>query len=81
MIQVSPDSLLNFMRKNQYDAQFQPETKQVYTILKISDVEFPLFLRIFDDGHLLQLLVFIPCQLQKEVIPEWMKWQGSFSTV
>lgn len=64
MIAMTPDSILDFMRKNKYEADIQPDTKQVYTILKISQKEYPLFIRIFDEGHLLQLLAFIPCHLE-----------------
>lgn len=64
MINITPDALLQFMRKNKYEAEFQAETQQVYTIFKINKKEYPLFLRVFDDGHLLQLLTFIPCHLE-----------------
>ncbi len=64
MINMTPESLLTFMRKNQYEADIQSDTQQVYTIFKINHKEYPLFLRVFDDGHLLQLLVFIPCHLE-----------------
>jgi hypothetical protein len=64
MINITPEALLNFMRKNQYESDIQTDTQQVYTIFKINQREYPLFLRVFDDGHLLQLLVFIPCHLE-----------------
>lgn len=64
MINISPDSLLTFMQKNKYEADIQSDTQQVYTIFKIQQKEYPLFLRVFDNGHLLQLLVFIPCHLE-----------------
>lgn len=64
MMNMTPDSILDFMRKNKYEAEIQSDTKQVYTILKIGQKEYPLFIRIFDEGHLLQLLAFIPCHLE-----------------
>ncbi|MFI0435657.1 MAG: YbjN domain-containing protein [Parachlamydiaceae bacterium] len=64
MINMTPESLLQFMRKNQYESDIQGETQQVYTILKINQKEYPLFLRVFDEGHLLQLLVFLPSHLE-----------------
>ena len=64
MINITLDSLLQFMRKHQYESDIQGDTQQVYTILKINHKEYPLFLRVFDEGHLLQLLAFIPCHLQ-----------------
>ena len=64
MINMTPESLLQFMRKNQYESDIQAETQQVYTIFKMNQKEYPLFLRVFDEGHLLQLLVFIPSHLE-----------------
>lgn len=64
MINMTPDALLAFMRKNKFEADIQSDTQQVYTIFKINQKEYPLFIRVFDDGHLLQLLVFIPCHLE-----------------
>jgi len=64
MIQITPEAILAFMQKSGYEADIQPDTQQVYTILKIEKKEYPLFIRVFDDGHLLQLLAFIPCQLE-----------------
>lgn len=64
MINNTPETLLQFMRKNKYESDIQADTQQVYTIFKINQKEYPLFLRVFDEGHLLQLLVFIPCHLE-----------------
>jgi hypothetical protein len=64
MINMVPEAILAFMRKNQYDADLQADTQQVYTIFKLNQREYPLFLRVFDEGHLLQLLVFLPCPLE-----------------
>lgn len=64
MINITPESLLQFMRQNNYEADIQADTQQAYTIFKINQKEYPLFLRVFDEGHLLQLLVFIPCHLE-----------------
>lgn len=66
----TPESLLTYMREHGHQAELQAETKQVYTILKISDREYPLFLRVFDNGHLLQLLAFVPCQWTEQVLPD-----------
>ncbi len=66
MINISTDSLLEFMRKNKYESDIQTDTGQVYTILKINQKEYPLFLRVFDEGHLLQVLAFIPTHLKQK---------------
>lgn len=64
MINITPDTLLQFMKKHHYEADIQADTEQVFTIFKINKKEYPLFLRVFDEGHLLQLLVFIPSHLE-----------------
>lgn len=64
MINMTPEAILTFMHKNKYEADIQADTQQVYTIFKIGEKEYPLFLRVFDEGHLLQLLVFIPSHLE-----------------
>ncbi len=70
MISMTPDSLLTLLKKNNYNAEIQEETKQIFTLLKIEEKEYPLFLKVFDEGHLLQLLVFIPCQLEPALVPD-----------
>lgn len=64
MVNMTPEAILAFLQKNKYEADIQADTQQVYTIFKIDQKEYPLFLRVFDEGHLLQLLVFIPCMLE-----------------
>lgn len=69
MINMSPSSILTFMRSHHYEADIQPDTQQVYTIFKINQKEYPFFVRVFDNGHLLQLLAFIPCHLNMPDVP------------
>lgn len=64
MIHITTESLLQFLHKHHYKAEIQKETDQVYVILKLHQREYPLFLRLFEGGQLLQLLVFIPSHLQ-----------------
>lgn len=70
MITLTPNSLLTVLRKNDYQADIQEDSQQVYTLLKVEQKEYPLFLRIFDEGHLLQILAFIPCPLEKASVPD-----------
>ncbi len=64
MIDVNLDSLLVFLKDLQYDAQIQKETNQIYIPLKIEKIDFPLFIRVYDETHLLQLLVFMPTNIK-----------------
>lgn len=68
MINLTLEALLKLLQKHDYEPSIQEETQQVYTILKLENKEYPLFLRIFDEGHLLQLLVFLPSELKKESV-------------
>jgi len=63
MIQATLPGLLESMRRHKYEADIRQDSKQILTILKISKQEYPLFLRIFENSRLLQLLVFIPTTL------------------
>lgn len=64
MVNMAPETILSFLRKNHYEADIQNDTQQIFIIFKIEKKEFPLFIRIFDEEDLLQLLVFIPSLLQ-----------------
>ena len=70
MISMTPESLLVFLKKNNYNAEIQEESKQILTVLIFEEQEYPLFLKVFDDGHLLQLLVFIPCTLESHLVSD-----------
>jgi len=65
MTQLNLDHLLQSMQKVFPDASLQAETQQVYCVFKNENVEFPVFARIAEDGNLVQLLVFFPCDLKK----------------
>lgn len=62
---ISLAALLKFLNDRSYDAKIQPETQQVYAILKRGGSEFPLFLKIYPSNELLQLLVFMPVPTKK----------------
>lgn len=64
MITITRDALLQYLQSNKVEAKLQQETGQVYVVLQISGKEFPLFFRIMEESELLQLLVFMPCQIK-----------------
>lgn len=68
MIPATLNSILEFLQKNKYEADIQRETQQVFTILKIGERDYPLFFRLFDDSQHLQMLVFIPTQLNPDAL-------------
>lgn len=70
MSNLNLETIKNFLQSKNLDAQIQKETQQVYVILKIENVDYPLFVRLYEAGDLIQLLVFLPFQLKKETMPD-----------
>lgn len=70
MIQANLNSILEFMRNNKYEADIQQETQQVFSIFKINQQQYPLFVRLFEESQHIQLLVFIPTPLKPEMVSD-----------
>jgi len=70
MIPLKLDQLQKHLKKNQIESQFQKETDQLCILLKIAEREFPLFIRIFDNNELVQLLAFLPCNFKEETVQD-----------
>lgn len=70
MTTLSLQNIEKFLRQKKYDAQVQKETQQVYTVLKLQEREFPLFIRIYEGDELLQILVFFPCKLSEKTLAD-----------
>jgi len=66
MIPNTINSLMKFLKQKGYEAQYQEETDQIYVIFKVGKHEFPLFVRVYDGGNILQLLVFFPLQVPRD---------------
>jgi hypothetical protein len=64
MISLTLDSLREHLLKAKFPIEDQKETQQLYMIYKIENNEFPLFMRIFGEGAILQLIAFIPCEVK-----------------
>ena len=60
MIALDYKHLLEYLLKKKYQASFQDETNQLCVVFKIDQKEFPLFIRIPEEGELLQMVTFIP---------------------
>ncbi len=63
MLTLEIDAIRSHLQEKGVEVSLQKETNQLCILLKIEEVEFPLFIRIFDGGELLQLLAFIPCNI------------------
>ena len=64
MIPLKLDKLHQYLNQKGYEALLQNETNQIYLIFKINNIEYPLFIRIYEGGELLQLLAFVPGHIQ-----------------
>lgn len=57
---------MKFLTSLKLKPEIQTHTDQIYIIYKIDNQEFPLFFRIYEEGDLLQMLIFFPLQLKRE---------------
>lgn len=64
MVPLNTDDILNYLLQEKFPVQIQKETQQIYLINNIDNREFPLFIRIFTGGELLQIISFIPCNVK-----------------
>lgn len=58
-MKVTIDSLFDFLSKEGYQPQRQPETHQIYTVLIVNGHSFPLFFKLLEEGNLIQMIAFI----------------------
>ncbi len=65
-MKVNEHNLLQTLASLKLDAKVQPETKQIYIIFEHEGNQFPLFIRELHDGELVQLLTFIPTNVNPE---------------
>lgn len=70
MISFHLQDLLEFVRRNYPDAQIQKETNQILFVLKLHELEFPVFLRLVEQGEILQIIGFFPLKLKAKTIPD-----------
>lgn len=61
MIPLDLNKISEHLDSQGIKAEFQKETNQLCVLFKIADREYPLFIRIYEGGELLQLLAFLPC--------------------
>jgi len=62
-IPLSIPTLFDYLKNKEVDVQIQSETNQIYFVFKVETFEFPLFLRVYEESNLLQLIVFLPTPL------------------
>lgn len=65
MIDLTIDEVKKHLIGKGYNVQYQEETNQLYMLVKVANLDFPVFIRAYDEGDLLQLILFIPISLQE----------------
>lgn len=70
MIPLNIDSILEYLKSQNFDAKLQEATQQIYILFRIEDGEFPLFIRVDQHSNILQLFLFLPCSMRPKAPPE-----------
>lgn len=70
MLDLTNDRLLDFLKNEGYNAEIQKETDQIGVLLNVEGSEYVLFLRILPSGPVLQIILFIPCNLKTETLSD-----------
>jgi hypothetical protein len=68
VISFNLESIFQFLKANNYEPQIQQDTKQIYFVFKIQNTDFPVFVKIYESGDLMQLLAFIPTEIKTNTL-------------
>lgn len=63
---LSQNSLLKYLKDQELKPILQKETNQIYLILEVNKIEVPVFFGIREESSLLQILAYLPYQLQEK---------------
>lgn len=63
---VNESNLLEVLKKAELNPQTQPNTDQILLVFEHDEAEFPLFIRTLHEGELLQLMTFVPCNVNQD---------------
>lgn len=69
-IKLNQDDLLKLLNSWKLEPTFQPVTAQVYIVMKIRELEVPVFFGIRSENTLLQTIAYLPYRLQKNTLNE-----------
>lgn len=70
MIPLTLDKLQKYIKSKDIQVELQKETNQLCILLKISEREFPLFIRLFEGNELIQLIAFLPCNTKPATVSD-----------
>lgn len=63
---VTLTQIQDYVKGKGYDSQIQEDTDQVYATYTVEDVSFPFFFRIYEGNELVQLIFFLPLEVQEK---------------
>lgn len=66
MLELKLNKIHEYLCEKGFDAHIQQETKQIYFVYKIHRKDFPVFIRVFKEQMMLQILIFMPCTLSPD---------------
>jgi hypothetical protein len=66
MVPLKIESLYNTLIKKGVQAEMQQETGQIFFGFKSHEESFAIFMRIYEQSQLLQIIVFLPCQYEEK---------------
>lgn len=70
MVQLTSDHLIAFLKGKGYQPKLENEGGQVIFQEKIHGHDFPVFMRIYPEAKLLQVLIFLPIEVKESTIPD-----------
>lgn len=73
-MKVTDHNLTETLKKLGLDPKVQEGTNQIYGIFTHEEREFPLFLRVLHEGELLQLLTFIPINVDEDKVTDMARF-------
>ena len=63
-------ALVSFLKEHGLNPKIQEETKQPYIVCDIQGHEMPVFFDLREEGHLLQIIAYLPFQLKLQATNE-----------
>ena len=70
MVQLKTEALFELIKKKGIQAEMQKETGQIYFGFRALDQNFAIFMRVYEQSQLLQMIVFLPIQYTEKSIGE-----------
>jgi len=70
LIHLAQNDLLQWLNQKNFSPLFQKETDQIYIVMNINGHEVPAFFGIRSEGHILQIIAYLPFELFPSTLGE-----------